>query len=319
MSAVRYINPSGLPRPYAIAVEMLEAEYDAGECDFSATALTSPARIHGLKTRLKASGQPVIIDVAESSHSIVGTGVHKVLEVLRGHPDYEVEQRFFARLHAGLAVDGGAGLVISAKIDGYEKPTKMLFDWKGTRFRTYSDGVKFEYAAQLNIGKYCIENGVDQWGNRQEWPIEKLSSIPIYRDYSAITCEHKPPHEPVGEFDVPIWPREEVEKYILKKAAELRRAEEELPLCSSDEMWETAEKWAVEPKAGGRARRLLNSYEEAESWRENHKQPKTLHVVHRPGSCHRCRWYCPVASVCSQWAEHPSNPINKPDGGDEDE
>lgn len=297
---IKYINPQGLPEHYARAVKLLEAQYDKGECDYSVTELCSPPRIRALKRR----DVEIEVDVADRSHSIAGTAMHAILEVLRQDPDYLIEKRLFKEFE---------GVVISGQLDGFFYPENELFDWKGTRWPTYSDGVKVEYVAQLNICRWLLMGGKDADGREYSHQAAKLTSTAMFRDYSKITAPFKAPHLPVDGFPVPIWSDEFLHDFIRTRIALMRQAEQTLPLCTDAEVWATHDKWAVEPIKPGRARKLCYSEAEAEAWRLKHKQPNTLVTVFRPSTRPRCRHFCDVNSICDVWINHPANPDNQTD------
>lgn len=301
---VKYINPQGLPEHYARAVQLIREAYDKGDADFSVTELCSPPRIRTLKRR----DVEVALDVADESHAIAGSAMHFVLEVLRNDPDYIIEQRLIREFE---------GVRISGMLDGFFRPSAELFDWKGTRWATYSDGVKLEYAAQLNINRWLLRGPSINYDTGQEFErleVNKLSSTAMFRDYSKITAPHKPPHLPVQSFDVPIWSDDFLHEFLRTRITLMRQAEMNLPQCSDAEVWATKPKWAVEPVKGGRSLKNCSSPEEAEERRQKAKNPNGYIVVHRPGSRPRCRHYCEVASICDVWQNHPTNPIN---GGDD--
>lgn len=295
---VKYTNPQGLPEHYARAVQLIEGQYSKGRADFSVTELCSPPRIRTLKQR----DVEIEVDVGDRSHSIAGTSVHKTLEILENDPDYIIEKRMFRKID---------DVVISGQLDGYFRPEQMLFDWKGTRWSTYKDGVKFEYVAQLNMCKWLVDGGVDAYGEPLDIEVRKLQSTAYFRDYSKITCEFQPPRFPTQGFDVPIWGEEFLEDFIRTRIQLMRQAEYELPVCTDKEVWAKPSQWAVEPVKPGRARKICRTKEEAEEWRLNHKKPNTLVVVFRPAERPRCRHYCEVAPICDVWQNHVANPKNQ--------
>lgn len=302
---INYTNPQNLPHAYARAVELQEAKYSKGPgVDFSTTDLCGPPRIHALRLLTPE----VDVDVADSSHSVLGSAIHSVLEVLGEDSDFEVERRFFRPID---------GVRISGQMDLYQHSTKTLSDWKGTRWKTYENGVKWDYVAQLNICRWLIEGGIDASGRDADWPITSLQSVAFFRDYSKVTCDFQPPHFPVEAFDVPLWTTEATENFIRTRIKLHRQAEVTLPLCTDEERWAKKETFAVEALAGGRAKRVLRTEEEAEQWitdsiAKAKKKPPAMHVIHRPGSSMRCSKYCDLAGVCSQWAANPENPKNQP-------
>ena len=74
--------------------------------------------------------------------------------------------------------------------------------------------------------------------------------------------------------------------------------EDRLPLCSSEEMWAKPDTFAIKEKGKARAKRVLNSEEEA---REYIGDNKNLAIEFRKGERTRCEGYCAVSEYCDQF------------------
>ena len=104
-----------------------------------------------------------------------------------------------------------------------------------------------------------------------------------------------------------MWTQPEQEKFLLERIELMKTCEslddDHLPPCTDEEMWAKPTTWAVEPEAGGRAKRVADSPKEAQDWLDKRKLKKHT-VVERPGMRMRCEKYCPVQSVCGQFAAY---------------
>lgn len=294
---IEFTNTTGLPEPLAKAIEMVSGDYSPGESDFTVTELTGPPRIRALRREAARAGEKIVTDVSDAMHSVMGSAIHFILERwARTDPDYLTEARYYSKF---------LGYNIGGQLDLYHPISGRVWDWKYTKSTTYRDGVKAEYVQQLNINAWLLRKNGHQ--------PKKLYSAPIYRDFSKLTCDVKPPYVHSEEIEVAMWPDDAVERLLDERIHLHLEAEKTLPLCTDEDRWATRPVWATQSKTSGRAIKhgLCSTQEEAEQKRLAHKKPSTLEVAHRPGKSPRCAHYCPVANICSQWAQDVNNPKNQ--------
>ena len=97
--------------------------------------------------------------------------------------------------------------------------------------------------------------------------VNKLQICAILRDWQRKKAETDPsyPQAPVAMVDVPLWDYETRVQYLNERmtlhqeAQQAWDTQQELPPCSSDEMWEKPDTFAVKKKKQKRALRVLNS------------------------------------------------------------
>ena len=98
--------------------------------------------------------------------------------------------------------------------------------------------------------------------------------------------------------------RESAEKLVsrLKEFNKfMDKAEEELPPCSREDLWQKDDEWAVMRQGRKSALKLYDNPEDAEA--RVKEEGELLHWVdHRPGKVNRCN-YCNVNKWCSQFKE----------------
>jgi hypothetical protein len=154
------------------------------------------------------------------------------------------------------------------------------------------------------------------------------------RDWSATQAQYGgdyPPHS-IMEVDVPLWPREQAQAYILERVKlhqaarrglecdELYSRHEHygmldrpdgpcldtLPLCSDDERWLRDSKFAVHKGGQKRAVKLHDTEAEAEAHAaelraKDARVPYTVEA--RPGTPTRCLYFCTPGrmGLCEQY------------------
>lgn len=88
-----------------------------------------------------------------------------------------------------------------------------------------------------------------------------------------------------------LWSQEEQEEY-LDDQLHYHEMNKDKP-CSTEERWNTPEKYCV-TNANGRSLRNLDTYEQAEIWiHEGNK--KNVEIVRREGCSLRCQYYCTIS------------------------
>jgi hypothetical protein len=97
----------------------------------------------------------------------------------------------------------------------------------------------------------------------------------------------------------------DIEGFLKWKFAEIAEAEklpdDELPICTPEERFNSGDKFAVMKKGRKTALRVLDSMEEAEQWKTNNGKGDFIEV--RPGEDKKCADYCSVCDFCSHYRE----------------
>ena len=294
-------NDLGLLDP--IFEALAHDSYDAGDSDTTVTSFIDSSRIAQLR---KKHWDEIEVPVSKQVFSALGTGFHNVMENAVGD-DAITEERIFWDHPDGMRVSGAIDLQI-IKDDG----TTILVDYKvtgayGVVLNSANGGVKPEWERQLNSYRYLLQSA-------KGIKVSELYVLAILRDWkSADAGRPDYPDAPVMQIPVPLWPWEKTQDYVEERIAIHQQAAysvligEELPLCTSEEMWERPEKFAVMKSATHkRASRLLGSMEEAVTWAEDPLNGMgAKHVIeHRPGKRVRCEDWCEVAPFCSQHKDY---------------
>lgn len=305
---MKVTNKLNLPAPLYKAI--CNDSYSPGESDYTATGLIEPARIGALK---KLHAEELTEDASDRIYSLQGQSVHTILE--RAAKDLQSEG-YLAEARFYCIIDGKT---VGAQIDVLHPKSVLLQDYKVTSVYKVKDGITEEFAKQVNIQKYLIENGWYHPKNEDgiedtdvklyvKDTIKKMEIVAILRDWSkgkrkeevAIFGERAnyPAHQ-VIILDVPIIPNEEILVFIKSRIEQHEIARNvQLPLCTTEERWATPDKWAVMKEGQKRAKSLHNSEEAAILVAS---EDSSLQVVRRPGASRRCESYCSVRAFCTQY------------------
>lgn len=286
-------NELMLPEPIVAAVA--NDPYTRDGVDFTATEIIAPAY---LKTLMRNHAGEFDVDASDRIWSLLGQSVHGILERATV-PGYVMERRYVGEFWPvkGLSVKLGA------KIDVYNTNLGILDDYKVTsvyKFKTGLNGfreIPDEYEAQINIQAECIyrETGYE---------VNRGRIIGILRDWRRAEARREqgyPKHQ-IDTMEIPIWPKEKREAYILER---LRAHMEPNPnVCTPKERWERPNRYALMKAGQKRAVKLYDDAAQADSAVShlNNGETSPLYIVEpRPGDRTRCNGYCEVASKCTDY------------------
>ena len=279
----RITNIYNLPEPLVQAV--MNDKYSPGKSDYTTSQLAgTPARQWALKRK---HWRDITEDVSDRIYSLSGQSKHVVLERAAEfceQYEYLAEERFYVER---------CGVTIGGQIDLYDKKHGILYDWKETSVYVSYLSLKPEWAAQGNINRLLLEeNG---------YAVQAIINIALYRDWKKSlvgSTEKYPPHQ-VAKFEIPVWPKEEIEAFIARRIADFEGAKKDLPLCSDEDRWKADDVYALTKKGNKKATKLFSTQAEAESHIEIF-DIKNHEILFRPGVNKRCESYCIVSQFCEQ-------------------
>ena len=295
-------NKLNLPKTVVKAAKAFQHDYSSsrGATDVSVTQLIR----HPMYSTLKELyNKRISVDVSDLLYSLHGSALHLILE--KAEPDEDddwiKEVRYFAEI---------AGCKVSGQVDLIEDH-KVLSDYKETSTYKVKD-VQEEWIQQLNVNKYLAEE------SDKSIKIEKLQIVAFLRDWSKAKLFREPnyPTSKIFVIDIPVWPKEQTKKYIetrvklhmkYRNATEglggtrLKDALSSMEVCSPEERYHKPDKWAVTKPGAARATRVLESAEEAEKYKKNHKDSKILVIEFRRGEDTKCEYYCDGNAFCPHY------------------
>lgn len=279
---MKYTNILGLPD--AIVRAVTQDPYTKGGADFSVTELLKPPRVRQLQ---KVHDAEITEDVSDRIFALCGQIGHSIIERAGATTTEQlIEERLFAEID---------GVKISGQADLFKTTDKVsLWDWKFTTLYAFSDGVKPEYIAQLNMLRWLARAD-------RKLIVSELFSAPIYRDWSkrkaSVTAGY--PKTQVEIFPVPVWTYEETEAYISSRIALHKAAAITLPECTEAERWAKPDLYKVK-KAGG-ARALPGGVHTTMADAEAFVAGRSGLVIETVKSeSVRCLSYCSAAPFCDQ-------------------
>lgn len=286
---MKITNKYGLPDTIVNAVK--RPTYSKGGANLSATEILTSPRIVQLRKKHQAEIEQ---DVSDMVWSLFGTAIHGVLE--HGKDDsHVVEERLHTTLD-GWSISGAIDL--QTIING----TVKVSDYKTTGAWGVMNE-KMDWTYQLNIYAWLVERA-------KGLKVTELEIIAIIRDWSKREADRREdyPKAPIVALPISLWNMEKTEAFVKDKlhqhADAYMSAEigDDLPLCSSEDMWEKPAVWAVKKTKNVRAKSLHDSKETAEKAVETLGKEYTIEF--RPGERVRCQNYCPVSKFCDQWAAY---------------
>jgi len=244
-------NKLGLPKPL---VDMAQSNYEYEPNEYRVTSLLKGVRETILERR---HHNEIEQDVSDMIWLLFGTAVHNVLENHQ-EGDQEIKE---ARLKIPIG-----DYILSGQFDLYNAETKTITDYKTCSawkvvFGDYSDWKK-----QLLMYAYMMKDA--------GFPVECGEVVALMKDHSKRDAKYKAeyPKFPVKKitFDFTEQDFNEIETFLLDKFVEIKKCEQlpddELPLCTPEERFNSGDKFAVMKKGRKTAMRVLDSMEDAERW-----------------------------------------------------
>jgi hypothetical protein len=251
----------------------------------------------------KRYGSLVVREPEQQVAAFIGTGVHSMFEeCLRLHAacdqSYEVERSVFDKIEDRL-ISGRFDILYNGK---------HLYDIKTCKtWKLIYDPFMKEWVEQQNIYAYMLRNrGVD---------VRSINIIAVYLDWlegNVARMGEKYPKSRVEEYELPLWDMSKADEFIRSRINMMKDAEKiadnDLPLCTDEEMWVRNEEivYAVvaDPKAG-RSLKNCSSLQEAYDFvhSSNSKKlcPGTSYIEIRKPSRKRCEHWCDGASWCNSY------------------
>lgn len=150
------------------------------------------------------------------------------------------------------------------------------------------------WEAQLNAYRYLASKYGVAIGN--------LTIVAIFRDWSKREAGRNPdyPQSQVKVFDIPMWDFDTTELWLKMRIAAHEAAKANLPLCTDEDVWAKAPKWAAIRSGNKKASKLFDTYEQALRFVEN---TTGMEIEFRPGQHPRCEDYCSVSFACQQYQD----------------
>jgi hypothetical protein len=294
-------------QPLVDAVEVHRTNYNSGPgTDYSVTTLLNPPRIVHLEKRHLSKIKRY---VKEQLGSFIGTAIHEYLErCLNKMPTsaYRCEERLSVIIEDRW-VSGAYDFVRWNRTNDDED----MWDLKTTSTWKAIFGDKLDWTAQQNMYRYLY------WYHYKR-KLKTIRILAMFMDWSAREMQRyggKYPREKAVEYSLARWDVDETYKYMVERV-KLMKAEEDtpdddLPLCTYEDMWSKPDKYAVHADNRKNALRVCDSEAQAAEWTAAYLAKDTckhkfdqLSLECRPAVRTRCESWCPCNIHCSQYQDY---------------
>jgi len=277
-------NKLGLPQAF---VEMCQRDYQQEANEYRVTSLLKGIRETILERR---HHDKIEVDVSDMIWLLFGTATHNVLESYE-EADCEMKEE---RLRIPIG-----GYILSGKFDLYNEEQKKITDYKTASVWKIIYGDFQDWRQQLLIYSYMIAS----YG----FQVAQAEAIALLKDHSKRDAKNKKGYPPLPVAKIPFSFNAKDFTYIRgwleEKFKEIARAEllpdDELPLCTPEERFNSGDKFAVMKGKNKRAVRVFDTWEEAEKYLS--ESEKGTHIDTRPGEDKKCEDYCNVNQFCNYY------------------
>ena len=288
---MKLTNKFNLPQTFINVIH--RPTYNKGDSHVSVTELLNSPQIVSLRHK---HWEELEQDASEMVWQLFGSAVHKVLE--HGKDSHHIiEERLYTKLD---------GWTISGQMDLQEvyEDGIVISDYKVTGAWSVMNE-KQDWHNQLNVYAWLIER-------TKNVKVKSAQIIAIVRDWTAREAQTKEgyPQSPVAVVEIPLWPSEAREAYVKARISKHNEAyfslqlDDEMPECSSEEMWERPTRYALIKTGNVRAKSVHATLEEANQALASLKDSKGYTVEVREGERVRCVSYCQVAGFCNQYKRY---------------
>lgn len=287
---MKITNKLNLPKPFVSAVSR---EYEYKEKQYSVTTMLKDIREILITRR---HHKEIEQDVADMIWLILGTAVHKVLEDSKEENVEFKEEHFVEEVINGYKLSGQADL--------YNAKEKIVTDYKTCSAWKVIYNDWEDYRKQLLMYAWAFK--------KMGFEVEKGQIVAIIKDHSKTKAKtdsdypNYPVYRKIFEFTEKDF--NEIEEFIINKFKEIEKYENvpdnELPICSEENRWNTGDKFAVKKVGNKRALKIYESLEEAE---KHVKENENLEIEIRKGEDKKCLEYCSCCEFCDYWKQNYSN------------
>lgn len=310
----KYSNRHGISLPLAVWLMYDDYDYDSRENTISATTLLKPTRSIVLALQNKDLDKHV--DITDLVSSRMGSAIHSLAEhawtdrdnltkaltalgvsgldekfVINPESYTDDEIPVFIEQRHEKEVDD---FIITGKYD-------LVLDGEISDYKSTST---WTYIYDSNAEKYAQQGSIYKWLAPEVITKDNINIQYIFTDWSSAQARRDPkyPQSRVLTKAYPLWSQEKTDQFITDKVIQIKtlldKPQAELPLCTSDELWEsdTKYKYFKNPNAS-RATKVFSTFEEATQRQADDGNVGIVKTI--PGEVKACR-YCNVVDICDQ-------------------
>ena len=298
----KFTNKHNIELPLALFLAHSDYDLISKKNQISATSILKP-----IKEIVLSICHPEIqksVDLSDMAPSVMGSAMHMWLEKAVQSP--ETRAKAFAALDI---LSGEDSVVMSCEqraereIDGYTISGKYDLVVNGEVWDLKTMSV-WGWILGSNKEKFIKQLSIYRWLNPDTITSDIGHIIYWFTDWSAKDARQKRdyPQQRCFTEEIALWSFEQVEAYLSEKLNSISvcangTSQEEIPQCSSEELWQVPPKFAYYKKPGNkRATKLYNTFPEASA-----RQIKEGcgEIQERPAQVKACI-YCSALPVCNQ-------------------
>lgn len=286
---MKITNKLGLPKPF---VDAVQSNYKPKEHQYSVTTILNPTRQIILSRRYD---NLITQDVSNMIWMLFGTALHSVLENAQENENQFKEE--YLKQCLDILDDDLKDYYLSGKADLLDVKEKKMIDYKTTSVFKIQKKDFEDYRKQLLIYSWLFK--------KIGFEVDKAEIVALLKDWSSTKAKVDKSYPQlqvqVIKFKFTKKDFDDIERLIVNKFKELKLNEqvkdEDLPLCTTEERWNTGDKYAIKKKKNKRADRVYNTLKEAEEHLlrvgENEYE-----IEYRHGEDKRCIEYCSCHEFC---------------------
>ena len=283
---MKITNTLNLPSSF---VQMAQRDYIVKDNEYRVTSLLKGVRETILERRHHSE---IERDCSDMIWLLFGTAVHSVLEKQQ-ETDSELKEE---RMKVSISK-----YILSGQFDLYCAEEKKITDYKTASVWKVIFGDFTDWRRQLLIYAWML--------TQTGFEVKSGEVVALLKDHSKSRAKYDKdyPQQPVVRIPFVFTGNEfvEIKDWLIERFNEIYRAEQlpddELPLCTTEERWNTGNKFAVMKKGRKSALRVLDSRGAADAWMA--VNGKGDYVEMRESEDKKCQDYCPANAFCSYWQE----------------
>lgn len=276
-------------------INLVQSDYKPTPKRYSCTTILKPTRQIILERKYN---DEIEQDISDMCWLVFGIAVHSIIENSQESTTQFKEEKLSMDL--GKICKELDGYVLSGRSDLIDLGNKKIYDWKTCScwkiiFKDYGDWKKetLIYAWLVKQLGFEINSGEIVAFIKDH----KKNQVKTNKDYPKFPVQ-------TIKFKFTEKDYQEIEKFIIDKFLEIKKYEnvldEELPLCTPEERYNTGDKYAVKKKNNKRASKIHDTLEEAQKHLDNLEKdyPNIYEIEIRKSQNIRCEQYCSVCKFC---------------------
>lgn len=278
-------NEEGYPQAL---VDACQSDYELEPNEWRVTSLLKGPREAILERR---HSHEITRDVSDMIWLLFGTSVHSLLERVPIGPLEFREERI--KIPIG-------GYVLSGKFDSYDAGEKLLTDYKTCSVWQIINKRFDHWRQQLLIYAWML--------NKIGFECNRARVMTLAKDHrrSLAKFEKGYPRKPGQAIPFTFSKKDfdGIEVWLTERFNEIARLEkvpdDQLPVCTAEERYNSGTKYAVMKKGKKRAVRLFDN---AQAAQDHIAKGKGDFVEIRPGEDKKCMDYCVACEFCNYYKE----------------